>query len=375
MESELLNAVNYIKNISNKNVIFAKIEAFMRNKELFTCKEDLDTIIDNFIENDLIQVRGDGENAAFQIANKINSSQISPSPESINDCTENTEENQIRQNKKKYCATMETFKYDPSVMNEKLDWIYAEIEKIKELQAIVESKFTKLELTNTTPVQLVELKTEFLNYRKRFRKKTRQFLNRQLSVKNAFTIPLQNQSQERRSANNNPLNDSIESKVPRGDAHTIKLNKKRKVVVTGDSLLNGISKKGLLRDHQVTVNNFLGGTSEKGLEEIENLVADKADCIIIHAGRNDITNGINSLNSVKNIVKDVKKSSPNTKLVFSSILLRKDKKVISTKMTDINSRLKNYCQQKHLDFIDDSNMLEEHLGKRKLHLNKRGNSV
>ena len=44
-------------------------------------------------------------------------------------------------------------------------------------------------------------------------------------------------------------------------------------------------------------------------------------------------------------------------------------------MTDINSRLKNYCQQKHLDFIDNSNILEEHLGNRKLHLNKRGNSV
>ena len=95
MESELLNAVNYIKNISKKKVIFAKIEAFMRKKELFTCKEDLDTIIDNFIENDLIQVRGDGENAAFQIANKINSSQISPSHESGDDGTENAEENRI----------------------------------------------------------------------------------------------------------------------------------------------------------------------------------------------------------------------------------------------------------------------------------------
>ena len=162
MESELLNAVNYIKNISKKKATFAK-EAFMRKKKLFICKEDLDNIIDSFIENGLLQVRGDGENAAFQIANEINSSQISPSPESINDDTENTEENHIRQNKEKYCATMETFKYDPSVMNEKLDWIYAKIEKIKELQAVVESKFTKLELTNTTPVQLVELKTEFLS--------------------------------------------------------------------------------------------------------------------------------------------------------------------------------------------------------------------
>ena len=44
-------------------------------------------------------------------------------------------------------------------MNEKLDWICAEIEKIKEFQAAVESKFTKLELTNTTPVQPVELNT------------------------------------------------------------------------------------------------------------------------------------------------------------------------------------------------------------------------
>ena len=150
----------------------------------------------------------------------------------------------------------------------------------------------------------------------------------------------------------------------------IQLNKKKKVVVAGDSLLNVISKKGLSRDHQVTVKNLPGGTTEKVLEEIEDLVADKPDCVIIHAGTN-ITN-INSLNSVKKIVK---KSSPNTKLVFSSILIRKYKKGISKKVTDINSCLKNYCQQKHLDFIDNSNILEEHLGNRKLHLSKRGNSV
>ena len=41
MGSELLNAVTYIKNISKKKVTFTKIEAFMRKKELLTCK-DLD---------------------------------------------------------------------------------------------------------------------------------------------------------------------------------------------------------------------------------------------------------------------------------------------------------------------------------------------
>ena len=90
MENELLNAVNYIKNISKKKVTFAKIEAFMSKQELFTCKENLDNIIDSFNENGLIQVRGNGENAAFQIADEVNSSQIPPSHES-NDGTENTE--------------------------------------------------------------------------------------------------------------------------------------------------------------------------------------------------------------------------------------------------------------------------------------------
>ena len=33
----------------------------------------------------------------------------------------------------------------------------------------------------------------------------------------------------------------IKSKITREEAHTVKLNKKRKVVVTHDSLLNGIS--------------------------------------------------------------------------------------------------------------------------------------
>ena len=44
-------------------------------------------------------------------------------------------------------------------MNEKLYQICDEIEKIKEFQDVVKSKFTKLELTNTIPVQPVELNT------------------------------------------------------------------------------------------------------------------------------------------------------------------------------------------------------------------------
>ena len=102
------------------------------------------------------------------------------------------------------------------------------------------------------------IKNKIYQLEKRISKKGEiiSFLTEQLPVKNAFIIPLQNQSQERGSANNNPLNDSIESERPREEAHTIRLNKKKKVVVTGDSLLNKISEKWLSRDYQVTVKNF-----------------------------------------------------------------------------------------------------------------------
>ena len=133
-----------------------------------------------------------------------------------------------------------------------------------------------------------------------------------------------------------------------------------KLCYPGNSLLNGISEKGFSKNQQLTVKNFPVGISKKVLQEMENFVADKSGWIFVHAGTNGITNGINSLNSVKKMVKNVKKSSPNTKLVFSSILL--------SKATNINSHLKSYCQKKHLDFIDNQKLLKEHLRNRELHL-------
>ena len=66
---------------------------------------------------------------------------------------------------------------------------------------------------------------------------------------------------------------------------------------------------------------------------------------------------------------------PQTRNSSSPIYYSGKIKKTFRKERDVNSRLKNYCQQKYLDFLDSSNMLEKHLGNRKLDLNKRGNSV
>ena len=111
------------------------------------------------------------------------------------------------------------------------------------------------------------------------------------------------------------------------------------------------------------------------MENIDQLVKGKPGCLIVDAEANDLANGANLLNQVKKIVRQVKKVYQNTKIVFSTIIISKDCKNKDKKFSQVNSYLKNYCNQKNIDFIDNSNLNEEHLGQKKLHLNKKGNSI
>ena len=73
----------------------------------------------------------------------------------------------------------------------------------------------------------------------------------------------------------------------------------KKIVVTGDSMLNGMNEKGLLKSHNVKVKNYRGATSDDILDKIDDLLKVKPDCLSVHVGTNDLTNNVNLLNSVK----------------------------------------------------------------------------
>ena len=76
-------------------------------------------------------------------------------------------------------------------------------------------------------------------------------------------------------------------------------HKKKKAIVIGDSTVNNINERGLLKSNKVLVKNFQGVTSEKILEKMDEIIKEKTDSIIIHAGTNDLSNNINLLNSAK----------------------------------------------------------------------------
>lgn len=62
---------------------------------------------------------------------------------------------------------------------------------------------------------------------------------------------------------------------------------KSKIVAVGDSLLNGINKS--VKNHNVKVKDIPWVTSETEIDIIDALVAQKADCLVVHGGTDGIT--------------------------------------------------------------------------------------
>ena len=81
--------------------------------------------------------------------------------------------------------------------------------------------------------------------------------------------------------------------------HTEPSSRKKKIILTGDFMVNGISEKGLSVNHKVKTVKFPGGTSEKILEKLDGTIKEKPDNLIVHAGINDITNNVNLSVNVK----------------------------------------------------------------------------
>ena len=94
----------------------------------------------------------------------------------------------------------------------------------------------------------------------------------------------------------------------------------------------------------------------------------------MHAGTSNSAKGKNVLTNVKKIL-EKKKYSPETKVVFSGLIIRKDQRNIHKDEIDTNARLKNFSSPKNIDYIDNTNINEDHLGVKKLRHNKKGYSM
>ena len=76
-------------------------------------------------------------------------------------------------------------------------------------------------------------------------------------------------------------------------------------------------------------------------------------------GTNDFTNGKNILNNAKKIVKELTTKLAKIKTALLGLITRKDKKNLDKNVTETNKRLKNYCRQKDIGYIDNRNITED----------------
>ena len=81
--------------------------------------------------------------------------------------------------------------------------------------------------------------------------------------------------------------------LKKGNSNRTPAQEKKKIVLTGNSIVNGISEKGLSVNQEVKTVNFSGGTSGKILEKTDDIIKEKPDDLIVHVGTNDITNNVN----------------------------------------------------------------------------------
>ena len=56
-------------------------------------------------------------------------------------------------------------------------------------------------------------------------------------------------------------------------------------------------------------------------------------------------------------------------------MLEKTTGTTEKSIADTNGRSKNFCMQNVIGFIDNNNIKQNSIGKKKLHLGQRGNSV
>ena len=141
-------------------------------------------------------------------------------------------------------------------------------------------------------------------------------------------------------------------------------------------MINGIEGNRLSSNsnNKVTVYHLGGGTTTDMIDMIRILAKRNPEIIIMHAGTNDLTKDVNTINNMTTISNYMKENHPNIEFVISELTCRTDIPNIQNKVVDLNRKIKNFCVEKNIPSITHESIDETCLGLKKLHLNGKGKS-
>ena len=196
---------------------------------------------------------------------------------------------------------------------------------------------------------------------------------------NSFHIPTTNTNKSvpsiKNTINSKNDNDDTQTSIKESNKNVVK----KKVIIIGDSIIGGLNKKGMqnTRDKDVKVKCHPGATTGDLIDHLNPELRKKPDVIILHGGTNDLSGEVDTIKNLTAVASKIRKKHPHTKLVISSLTMRRDKQMKDPvgKVNELNKNLVNFCVDHNLDLIKHNNIKEDNLSPRKLHLNKSGSSI
>ena len=139
-------------------------------------------------------------------------------------------------------------------------------------------------------------------------------------------------------------------------------------------MLTGIDEGRLQIRNNVKLRPFSGASTEDMRSYLKPLLNKDPSVVILHVGTNDFTeNGIDSDTIVSRILSlkaEIEKIVDGCKVILSLPIRRRD----SDRANKILAEVCEKITVMKLDFINNSNIMSEHLGRRGLHLNQYGKS-
>ena len=152
---------------------------------------------------------------------------------------------------------------------------------------------------------------------------------------------------------------------------THKKIKKKTVLIIGDSMLNGIEESKLSKTRHIRVQPIPGATVEDIQENIIELLNEDLQTVIIHAGTNNsVTDSpqciVDKLLTLKHTINS---HLPKCQVIISSLIKRTD----NSKAHSTNRNTNKLIKELNIQYIENENIEEKHLGKKGLHLNQEGN--
>ena len=163
-----------------------------------------------------------------------------------------------------------------------------------------------------------------------------------------------------------------------------KPNKEQKigksVVILGDSMvkhLNGWEMSKKVKNFKEYVRSFPNAKVQCMDDYKKPSIGDKPDHFMVHVGINDLNSEVSS-KSIAELIVDLATSlkTETNNASVSSILLRTDNSLLNQKGYEVNSHLKDLCEERNLYLIDNTKKFRSYrLNKGKLHLNMKGSKL